>query len=179
MDLNPRQFVAYRGLLVDTGRAPEDNEEILSRINPKGPDRTLYGRHWSTDPEVARRFATKPNAGGYETLPSRMRKFSGGGDKWGVVLEAQAHGRASDSSVPYSEHEKEVPIHRPDVDHPAANHAQSIVAHVYDQPSLSTLQERYPRTPGDAGYIRRRREAFHASYSEPVRSFEIPKDHWA
>lgn len=178
MDLNSKQFVAYRGLLVDTGRAPEDDQAILDRLRPKGPDGTAYGRHWSTEPEVARRFATDPTAGGYETTPANMRKFSQPGDRWGVVLEGQAHGRAYDNSVPYSEHEREVRVHRPDVDHPAANHAQSITAHVYEQKSMRSIQQEIPRESGP-GYTRKRMEAFRSSLHEPVRSFEIPREHWA
>jgi hypothetical protein len=169
MELQPRQFTAYRGLIVDTGRAPEDDEEILSRLRPGGRDSTLYGPHWSTDQSVAQRFATNPTAGGYETQPAKMRRFSGPVDKWGVVLEAHVQGRGGDSSEPYSDHEREVRVHRPDFDHKAANHAQRVTAHVYDQPSLRAIE---------APTGRQRMEIFRQSARVPVRSFEIPRERW-
>lgn len=163
---------------MDTGRAPESDEEVLARLHPS-PNRReplqAYGAHWTTEHQIARRFATDMNAGGYEKIPGHMRKFNGSGDQWGVVLEGTARGRAADQSIPYSEHEREVRVHTA-AEHPAHNVLEALTAHVYDLPSRESIAAKYPL--GEPGQVRRRSEEFKRSYREPVRSIPVPPEHW-
>ena len=100
------QFTAYRGLVVATGKVPDNDEEILQHLRSKSdalppsgllpnglPEKHYehaFGRHWTTDRDVAERFATTPGAGGYETQPAWSRKFTGH-EHYGVVIEGQVH----------------------------------------------------------------------------------------
>lgn len=156
------QFTSYRGMVLGRGfeGAPHDDEEILHHLDPKVNRRSgldslhgPYGKHWTDSEPTARRFASNPLAGGYETLPARQRKLaSTPGESWGVVLEAHhalspvekdpsGEPRRVYRNIPYSEHEKEVPVWRPGI--------TSVTAHV---------------TEGHRG--------------ETVRSFQLPEKHW-
>jgi hypothetical protein len=165
-DLNPAQFSAHRGLILGTGRAPASDDEVLSQIRPRpsyANPQNIYGDSWSTRPEVAKNFATNPNAGGYETMPSRMRKYSRAQNTeghWGVVLDAQKGTEGHDMSIPYSEHEKETRVRDDDV--------HSVTAHV--------LEHRPYKGRREEGLMPR--EHFERNKT-PIRSVEVPPEHWS
>jgi len=143
-NLNEQQFTSFRGMMLGKGDAPEDHE-VIAALNPRvrkndglASATSPYGRHWTTEQGTAHRFATNPNAGGYQTLPPAMRKLANTpGSPWGVVLEAHHDAspvdrdlqtrfndpaRRATYSVPYSEHENEVRVWRPTIG--------SVTAHV-------------------------------------------------
>jgi hypothetical protein len=146
-NLNPQQFTSFRGIMLGKGAPPEDDSEIVAALDPRvkrnnglssaiGP----YGPHWTDDEGTARRFARDTNAGGYERVPAIQRKLANTpGKPWGVVLEAhhnpspverELQARFNDPnyrqyhSVPYSEHENEVRVWRPEI--------SSVTAHVVE-----------------------------------------------
>lgn len=165
-DLNPQQFHAYRGMLMDNGPAPSD-DEILNRLNPKpgyGDNHNLYGDSWTKEQSVAHRFASNPNAGGYQTIPGRQRRIANNYPEegsWGVVLEAKESKDYGDQSVPYSEHEKETRVH-PDT-------VQEVTAHVY-QKTPYRGKRNHPEGLSPKEHFAKERE--------PIRSVPVPAEHW-
>lgn len=172
--------VAFRGIHLGSSNTihgefdPSDPHQVMSKVldhtqwfrkvhdwphDPSDPNahrQQVFGNHWSTDHETARRFAIRTVENQDRGIPNYNHRPNKQ-DVHGVVFEARMHEPAEEESFFRGYGEKEVRI-------PSRHQVHTLIAHVHTLKAAQPDEDMHD-------HLRRTRDTH-------VHSFIVPDRHW-